>query len=156
MHSFRLQGLPADRFAPLFGLDDDTLDTMHARRVVATASPGFPCRVSLVDAEPGEELLLLPHSHQPAASPYQASGPVFVRRGAVQATLAPGEVPPYVTRRQISLRAYDAQHMMVAAEVVDGPAVAGQLERLFEDEAVAYVHLHNEKRGCYSCLALRA
>jgi hypothetical protein len=156
MHTFRLQGLAPEMFAPLFDLDDAQLALHHARRVVATEANAFPCRVSLQDAEPGEELLLLPFAHQPADSPYRASGPVFVRRGAQARTLAAGEVPPYVTRRQISLRAYDDQHMMVAGEVVDGAAVAQRLGALFGDGRVAYVHLHNAKRGCYSCRAVRA
>ena len=88
-------------------------------------------------------------------SPYRASGPIFVRVGAVAAKLAPGEVPPYVTARLISLRAYDAQHLMVAAEVCAGEAVADQLARLFERGDVEYVQLHNARPGCYSCEARR-
>jgi hypothetical protein len=115
-----------------------------------------PCRVSLVDAEVGEELLLLPWEHQPAHSPYRASGPIFVRRGARQAALAAGVLPGYVTRRLMSVRAYDAEDMMVDATVCDG-AVAGEtIMRLMEDDAVAYLHLHNAKRGCFSCLVERA
>lgn len=81
---------------------------------------------------------------------------MFVRRDAERAVLRPGEVPPYVTRRLMSLRAYDAAHAMVDAEVCEGVDVARQLERMFADPGVAYVHLHNARRGCYSCLALRA
>jgi hypothetical protein len=60
-----------------------------------------------------------------------------------------------VRTRQISLRAYDAEPMIVDAEVCAGDAVAGELERLFGSPAVSYVHLHNAKRGCFSCLAQR-
>jgi len=79
-----------------------------------------------------------------------------VRRGAQQRTLAPGEVPPYVTRRLISMRAYDAGHMMVAATVCEGPEVADEIVARFVDPDVAYVHLHNAKQGCFSCLAVRS
>jgi hypothetical protein len=112
--------------------------------------------VSLVDAEPGEELILLPWEHQPAASPYRASGPIFVRRGARQARLARGVVPPCVTRRLMSVRAYDRADMMVDATVCEGVAAAGAIMRLLEDDAVAYLHLHNAKRGCFSCRVERA
>lgn len=153
---FRLVGIDHAPFAPLFELSDEQLRTRHAVRRVATASSGYPCRVSLEDAREGEELLLLPYAHQPVDSPYRASGPIYVRRGATQRTLAPGEVPPYVTIRVISVRAYDANHMMVAASVCDGLEVADEIAARFEDPDVAYVHLHNAKQGCFSCLAERA
>jgi hypothetical protein len=39
--------------------------------------------------------------------------------------------------------------------VVDGTDVAAALGALFDRADVAYVHLHNARRGCYSCLAQR-
>jgi len=151
MSSFRLVGLGADNFEPFFAMSDDELAALGARRVVADESPGFPCRVSLADAEVGDELLLLPFEHLSARSPYRASGPVYVRAHARRAVLEPGVVPPYVTRRLMSVRAYDASDMMVAGEVCEGADVHATLERLMADEAVAYIHLHNARRGCFSC-----
>lgn len=151
MSSFRLVGLDPAAFDPLFALDDAQLQQRGARRVHADSMPGYPCRISLEDAQPGDELLLLPFEHQPCASPYRASGPIFVRRGARQAVLAPGELPPYVTRRPISLRAYDAADMMVDAGIAEGDALRGEVERLLRDSRAHYLHLHNAKRGCFSC-----
>ena len=156
MASFQLVGIPETRFTPLFTLPDDALSGLRAKRVVASESTGYPCRVSLQDAIAGEELLLLPFEHQPADSPYRSSGPIYVRRGATQAVLAPGVVPDYVSRRLISLRAYDAAHLMIHAEVHEGPAVASALAQVFDDAAVAYIHLHNARRGCFSCRVRRA
>ncbi|MDQ6639166.1 MAG: DUF1203 domain-containing protein [Pseudomonadota bacterium] len=85
-------------------------------------------------------------------SPYRASGPIYVKVGGRQRTLAVGEVPESVRLRQISLRAYDRDHMIVAAEVCAGESVAAEIERLLVDPLVRYVHLHNAKRGCFSCL----
>jgi hypothetical protein len=155
MRHWRLSGLDPTRFEPLFDLSDDALQRLGALRRTAVDEPGFPCRISLEDAPVGAELLLLPYEHHPAESPYRASGPIFVRRGASRSELSPGEVPAYVTRRLISLRAYDAGAMMIEASVCDGPAVAAALDELFRDPAVSYVHLHNAKRGCFSCEATR-
>ena len=154
--AFRLSGIDPAPFRALFDLDDDALSRLGARRCIADRDFGYPCRVSLEDAQPGAELLLLPYQHQPADSPYRASGPVFVRRDATPRVLAPGVVPPYVTRRLMSLRAYDATHMMLDATVCEGDEVAAGLGRMFDDGAVAYVHLHNARRGCFSCVAHRA
>ncbi len=156
MPRFQLVALDGIQFSNLFALSDAGLAAVGAMRRVVNEYPGVPCRVSLEDAAIGEEVLLLTHTHHDVGSPYRASGPVFVRRGAQQARPAVNEVPDYVTRRRISLRAYDASHMMVAAAVCEGPAVAADLRRLFEDDAIAYVHLHNAGPGCYSCQAVRA
>jgi hypothetical protein len=155
MTPFQLCGLPAEPFAAWFELPDADLAARGARRVRADSDFGYPCRIGLEDAAVGDELLLLSYLHQPALSPYRASGPIYVRRHARQRRLAPGEVPPVVTRRLISLRAYDTRHLMVEGQVVEGDGVAARLAALFDRDDVAYVHLHNARRGCYSCLAQR-
>ncbi|HYJ36461.1 MAG TPA: DUF1203 domain-containing protein, partial [Rhizomicrobium sp.] len=76
---FRYTGLDAGQFLSLFALSDAELAARGIQRVTADKKPGFPCRVSLEDAAPGETLLLLPFEQQPAASPYRSSGPIFVR-----------------------------------------------------------------------------
>jgi hypothetical protein len=155
-NSFQLVGMDHEQFEPLFLLSDEALAKHHAERHIATESPGYPCRVSLEDAKVGEELLLLSYPHQPAASPYRASGPIFVRRGAKQRRLQIGEVSTYVTSRLMSVRAYDKAHMIVAASVCDGMLLTKDLESYFSNDQVDYIHLHNAKRGCFSCQVIRA
>jgi hypothetical protein len=156
MSSFQLVGLSPERFNPLFDLSYEQLAARGVHRVTARSKPGYPCRVSLVDAEVGEELLLLPFEHQPANSPYRASGPIYVRRGAQQRISPAGVIPEYVSLRLISLRAYDKAHMIIAANVCEGREIAAEIDRLFDDPDVRYIHLHNAKRGCFSCLVQRA
>lgn len=151
MHEFQLSGLPEQPFVPLFEHSDQRLSELGVRRVIADSKPGYPCRVSLADAEIGDELLLLSFAHLASSSPYRASGPVYVRRGARRCVLPPGEVPEYVRLRLISIRAYDQADLMIAADVCEGDQVRGRIERCFDDPAVAYLHLHNARRGCYSC-----
>jgi len=155
MQSFQLIGLPAEPFAEYFSLSETELRGRGMQRVVATEQPGFPCRVSLCDAAVGEELLLLSYAHLPESSPYRASGPIFVRRGAEQRMLEPGAVPDYVRLRLMSIRAYDAMHLMIDATVCEGGEAASALQHMFSREDVAYIHLHNAKRGCFSCRARR-
>src|SRR5438876_7149984 len=143
-HSFQLMGIDHEQFEPLFQLTDDALMRRHgAVRCHASESPGYPCRVSLQDAQVGEELLLLPYLHQPAASPYRASGPVYVRRGAKRRVLPVDELSSYVTTRLMSVRVYDAAHMMVAASVCDGTSLAQEIRRFFGNRQASYMHLHN-------------
>ena len=155
MTSFQLVGLPFEPFSPLFALSDAELLARNVRRVFATTKPGYPCRVSLADAEIGDELLLLAFEHQPASSPYKSSGPIFVRKAAVQAHVEPGVVPDYVRTRLISVRAYDTQHLMSDALVCAGSADAAAIQKMFSRDDVAYIHLHNANRGCFSCAVNR-
>jgi hypothetical protein len=155
MASFQLIGLSPENFAPLFALSDAELSRIDARRVIADSKPGFPCRVSLQDANPGEELLLLPYQHQPAHSPYRASGPIFVRRAAAQTVVKPGVIPDYVRTRLMSVRAYDAEHQMIDAAVCPGSEAARVIDSLFARQEAAYIHLHNANRGCFSCTVRR-
>ena len=156
MSSFQIVGLSPAAFEPLFALPAEELAARGIQRVRAAPGAGYPCRVSLADADPGDELLLLPFEHQPANSPYRASGPIYVKVGARQRTMAVGAIPDSVRRRQISLRAYDADDMIVNAEVCEGESVGAEIERLLADRLVRYLHLHTAKRGCYSCLVRRS
>lgn len=154
--SFRISALPAAEFAPLFSLPDDALRQLGAVRRVADRTPGFPCRVSLRDAEPGETVLLVRYEHQPADTPYRAGHAIYVREGAVEARPAVGEVPEVLRRRLLSVRAFDADGMMTQSDVVDGAALEPAIERMLADPAVAYLHLHNAKPGCYAARVDRA
>jgi hypothetical protein len=154
--SFRCVALPAERFASQFGRSDAELGAIGARRMIVDEQPGYPCRVSLADAEVGETVLLLQYTHHDVSSPYRASGPIFVRQGVSTATPAAGEVPGMLRHRLLSLRAYDQDAMMVAAEVVKGSEIEAAIRHLFADERVAYLHVHNALPGCFNCAVIRA
>ena len=153
---FQIQALPAAPFTPLFELPEDELAARGAVRRVADAKPGFPCRVSLADAEPGETVILAHYEHQPADSPFRASHAVYVREGVAQAIPSPGAVPEVLRSRTLSLRAFDAAGMMLDADLVEGRALEGAAERLLADPAVAYLHAHFAKPGCFACRIDRA
>ena len=148
--------LPYEPFQPLFDRTDSELGAVGARRMVVDEKPGFPCRVSLVDAEVGETVVLLPFTHHDVTTPYRSSGPIFVRHGAVSATPAPGEVPTLLRHRLLSIRAYDESAMLVAAEVGHGTDLEAIIERLFGRAETSYLHIHNAKPGCYNCRVVRA
>ena len=154
--SFQIHALPSAPFQPLFDLSDAELAARYIVRRTATEFPGYPCRVSLKDADVGETVLLLNHTHLSEDTPYQASHAIYVRKSAVQAAPKPGEVPDVLTRRLLSVRLFDAQHMMIEADVVDGAGVAATLDNAFESPDVAYVHLHNAKQGCFAAAVTRA
>ncbi len=154
--TFRILALDPTPFAPLFALDDAALAARGAVRRTATTKPGFPCRVSLADAEIGETLILTGYEHLPVDSPYRSRHAIYVREGAVAADLPPDAVPEVIARRLISWRAFDGAGMMTACDVVDGGEVGGALATAFADPAVVHVDLHNARPGCFAARAVRA
>jgi len=153
--AFRYKGLAPAIFSGLFELSEDELALRGARLVIADEKPGFPCRVSLEDAEPGERLLLVPFEHQSANSPFRASGPIFVRELAKETFDRVGDLPPVFRERLLSVRAYGEDGMMNDADVAEGPRLEALLGKFFDRSDVAYAHIHFAKRGCYSCLVER-
>ena len=154
--SFQIHPLAPDEFRPLFLLSDDELREHNARRVEVTNKPGFPCRVSLEDAEVGETVILLNYEHQPERSPFRASHAIFVRDVAEPAQPAIGQVPQMLRSRLTSVRAFDRDHEMIDADVVEGSELEGVIERLLANSRAEYLHLHNAKLGCFTARATRA
>jgi hypothetical protein len=148
--NFQVSGLPVKLFAHLFGLPDAGLATQDIVRHTADTTPGFPCRVSLRDAEPGETVLLLNFEHLAVASPYRSRYAIYVREHAEEARVAINSVPDVLRRRLLSARAFDARGMLLDADVVDGGAVEGVIERMLAKSEVEYLHLHNAKPGCWA------
>lgn len=149
MH-FRISGLSPLPFQHLYGLPDAELKQLGVIRYLVDAKPGFPDRITMEDAEPGQTVLLLNHVCQSADTPYHASHAIFIREGATQAYDAIDQVPDSLRIRLLSLRAYDDQGMMLDADVVEGMAVETVIARLFDNPAVRYLHVHNARRGCYA------
>ena len=154
--SFRITGLSPQSFRPLFGLSDEALAAKGIKRCVADAKPGFPDRVELRDAEPGETVLLINYTHQPADTPFRASHAIFVLEGAQSAYDRVGEIPEAMRSRTLSVRAFDAHHLMIQADLVDGRHLEGLIARMFGDPKVAYLHAHYAKWGCYAARIDRA
>lgn len=153
--SFRIAGLDPAPYRDLFGLSGAELGARGVVRMRVEEKPGAPCRISLDDAEIGEDVLLLSHAHQPAETPYAQQGPIFVRADA-QRCVAHNHLPPALQRRTLSLRAFDAAHMMVDAALAPGDEAAAQIERMFASVETAYIHAHYATRGCFAAAIERA
>jgi hypothetical protein len=154
--SFRVLGLDPDQFSHLYGLSDADLAAAGATRYVVDAMPGYPDRVEVRDLDVGERAILLNYEHQPASTPYRSRHAIFVREGASRALDVADVVPKAMRMRTISLRAFSDDGEMVDADLVDGDALVPLIEQFFSNPAVAYLHAHYAKRGCYAARIVRA
>lgn len=147
---FRMLGLDAAPFRPLFGLPDEELATRGVLRVVVEAPNVAPDRIELRDAEVGESVLLLNHQYLDVATPYRGSHAIYVREGATRQYDKVNEVPQAVRSRLMSLRGFDQEGMMVDADVMEGVRIEDLIERLFAEPRVAFIQAHHARRGCYA------
>ncbi len=146
-----INGLPMQPFQALFGLDEAALGEHGVIRMQADGKPGYPCRITLQDAEPGESLLLLPWTHLDVHTPYRASGPIFVRESATETGVFQKTIPEQQRTRLLSVRAYDATGWMLGADVVEGNVLEACIERFFANPQADFLHAHNARQGCYAC-----
>jgi hypothetical protein len=153
--SFRVAGLDSELFADLHDLSDAALAAKGVQRVRIDAKPAAPCRISLDDAEIGESVLLLNYDHLPVETPYRQQGPIFIRETKTRFD-AVNVVPPALARRTLSLRGFDAGHMMIEADLTEGTEAAALIERFFANPNVAYIQAHYARRGCFAATIERA
>jgi hypothetical protein len=154
--SFRITGLPAENFAHLFALSDQELAAQGAvRRIADDRTPGYPCRVSLTDSQPGDELLLVNYEHNAVHSPYRMRFAIYVRKGE-ETYDAVDEVPQQLRLRTLAVRAFDRNGMMLGFLLSEGSELEAAIRRLFANPEAAYLHVHFAAPGCYAARVERA
>jgi hypothetical protein len=154
--TFRIQGLPAERFSHLFALSDQELAAHGAvRQIAGDRKPGYPGRVSLTDSQAGDELILVNHEHHPVDSPYRMRFAIYVRKGE-QTYDEVGRVPEQLRSRTLAVRAFDTDAMMVGWELVEGSDLEAAIARRFADQRAAYLHIHFAAPGCYAARVERS
>ena len=148
--TYQISGLAPAAFADAAALIAD-----GAVRVVADAQHGFPCRITLEDAEPGESLLLVNYVSADVHTPFRASLAIFVREGAREAASYRDTIPPLIERRTTSLRAFDRVGMIRAAALVPPGEADGSLREMLADAAIDHVDIHAAAWGCFLARAER-
>ena len=147
--AYTIRGLSAEPFRALFALDGDALAAVGAVAVTADASGGFPCRVSLRDAESGERLILVNHVSNTSATPFRASHAIYVREAAEQAAAFEDEVPDCLDRRILSLRGFDSAGMLRLARLSAAGEAEPGIAALLADPGIAVIHAHSAAAGCF-------
>ena len=148
--TYRIAGLDPAPFAPLWAMGDDELKRHRARRVTADDAFGFPCRVTLEDAKPGEQLLLVHHVHHEVETPYRSAFAVFVREGAAGPALYEDRCPPCFAGRTLSLRGFDRDGALAEARLAAPGEADASIRDLLADPEIAYINAHNAAAGCFA------
>ncbi len=95
----------------------------------------------------GDELILVSHDPFGTESPYRSASPIFLHRTSCQPYVMEPVLPEQLTRRQLSVRSFDHEEMMIDAAVIDGTDLEFTIQRFFADTASDQIHVHNATRG---------
>jgi hypothetical protein len=147
--TYRIQGLAPEPFRPFFAMSEVELAERHARRVTADSPTGYPCRVTLEDAAPGESLLLVNHVSQDAPTPFRTAYAIYVREAAEAAAAYEDEVPLALDRRTLGLRAFDREGMLRGGLLAMPGEADSRIRELLDRPEVAEIHGHNAAYGCF-------
>lgn len=148
--SFTITGLPVQEFQNLFSLSDEELRTRGVVRKIADKKPGYPCRITLEDAEPGERVLLLNYESHKADTPYRSSYAIYLREGVTERATYRDELPPVFKDRPIALRIFDEDGNLIGADLDLAGKLQTKIEKAFENPDAAYIHAHNAMHGCFA------
>ncbi len=140
----------AERFRAT-GLDDRG---NPVKRMTATNDSGFPCRVCLHYAKPGEEMLLGSYNLPKPQGLYWTPSPIFVHAEPCTPYEGADEIVDIVRHNAlVSVRAYDADGMVLydLGQVSDGTEVDAPLARALGDVRTSFVNIHTARPGCLLC-----
>lgn len=154
--SFQIHALAPDDFSELYELSNAELAKRNAKRLHVDAKPGYICRVTLEDAEIGEDVIVFSHAYQPQATPYQGAFAIFIRENADKAQPAANTLPDDFLFRHFSVRAFNAHHYLITADLAKGTELGARINTFFENEDISYLHLHHAAHGCYVAKATRS
>ena len=143
--NFRIRGLEARQFDHLFALSDAELAEHGAVRQIADGPR--PCRISLSDAKPGDELILVNYEHHAVSSPYRMRFAIYIRHGE-ETFDAIGEVPEQLRKRTLAVRGFDAAGMMTGREIVEGTNLEAAIARQFANVEAQYLHISAHPFRC--------
>ncbi len=152
--SFVVRGLDPAEFEPLFKLSDAELEKRGVIVKTADAKPGYPCRVTLEDAEPGERVLLLNYESHNASTPYRSAYAIYVRSGASAPATYENELPPVFYNRPIALRIFDRDGMLIGADMGFDDGLKSRINGALAQPNAAYLYAHNAMHGCFAAAIL--
>ncbi len=153
--TYRIEGLAREAYDHLIGLGDDALEELGARRVVADSKPGFPCRATLEDAEPGERLILFNHVSNDVPNPFRSAYAVYVRESARARAAYVDETPPVFEGRALGLRGLDREGMLRGAMLALPGEADLKIRALFDRPEIETIHAHNAAAGCFAARIVR-
>jgi hypothetical protein len=108
-----------------------------------------PCRSCLATFDVGrDERILFTYDPFEGLDPYPLPGPVFVHADPC-APHTSANLPPLLRNLPLVFEGLGERREQRGREFASGIEIEGAIHRLFQDPAVAYLHVRNAEAGCY-------
>ena len=147
--SFDMEQIPY-HLVPISPADADHLRALGGPTYIADSNPGYPCRQCLRDAEVGETLVLTSHDPFDRISAYRSASPIFLHASPCMTPDQEGMLPLQLTVRELSVRSFDENALMIDAAIIDGGSLDETINRFFTNAESEFIHVHNASRGCWA------
>ena len=117
-----------------------------------TSSDGYPCRHCLHLIGAGKPVLVLAHRPFATVQPYAELGPIFLCGEACDAG-GGAALPAFLVSPQYILRGYSADERIIygSGAVVPTAEIPTRAAALFENPAVAFLHVRSASNNCFHC-----
>jgi hypothetical protein len=151
MH-LQYQPIPPDYVARIRNSMKD--DYGHAVETSIAGETGYgPCRCCLKRFKAGEKRLLFSYAPVGGDNPYNEVGPVYIHEDCSpynETHSFPGEVKTGKLPIHLVLRCYNKNKRMILAHFVkDNNEVEKNIETLFDDPAIDFIHVRNATYQCF-------
>ena len=115
---------------------------------------GVPCRHCLREVPAGRPYLILGYRPFPVAQPYAELGPIFLCAEKCERHEESQTVPQlFQSWNELLIRAYNSENRIIygTGQVVATEEIPHISEKLFEDDAVDFIHLRSASNNCFQC-----
>lgn len=150
--ALRFLPLPTDVVRALQNGGPDSNGQVPERQVSDGA--GNPCRHCLRQIPKDSEMLVLAHCPFPFPQPYAEVGPIFLCADACEPPSDTTRMPEILCDvSEVLIRGYgtDDRIRYGTGRVVAVKRVQGEMEAIFADPTVAYIHVRSARNNCFQC-----
>lgn len=113
---------------------------------------GTPCRHCLKDVPEGADMLILAHKPFDGTHAYAEIGPIFLCADPCERGGDTDKLPEILTTSpDYLLKGYGTDDRIIygTGAVTEQSAIASQIQHIFNDPKVAYLHIRSARNNCY-------
>jgi hypothetical protein len=147
--SIRFEALPTEHVRALQRGGRDANDQLPERKI--SDGGGIPCRHCLCLLPKGRPYLVLACRPFATIQPYAELGPIFLCAEECANGSTVDELPPFLASERYIVRGYDTNERIVygTGQVTPTGEIIDYCRRLFDSEAIAFVHVRSATNNCF-------
>ena len=150
--TLKFHALPTEDVRKLQAGEPDANGRMPERHI--SDGNGNPCRHCLRFIPRGDEMLIVAYRPFDDLQPYAEVGPIFLCAEPCERHPVTDALPAIFEKREkILVRGYKRDNRIKygTGQVIDTNQVENVAAKMFEDDAIAYIHMRSSTNNCFQC-----